>query len=462
MITFTEFYKNKLNEAAAASFEDFIEDNPKKWKSNAKSFSLEKLNSADEELIQEFLHAIEKDDFKVDTKSGEFKDLVLAIASLASSTKKEYTDKLAELGFEATEGEPLSKNPLLKKIKKQANSVSKKIISNIKSETPEPEEKPKETPTPEPEEKPEEKPTPEPEEKPKASAQPEGPRINPRKAVNPNEKPSDPSDEKSPAYFAKQAEDLLNGKIEDLQSKADSAKDDSKKAKINKVTTELAKTVRSKIAQINKQQGKYSYHSNFSTRLKATNNSKALYDEIKTAVELADNKAFVKGLDTGLERTGQTIKNAAGAVKAGIDKFNNNAKVSKAKEGIVRGAKVAGDAIKRGAKVAAPVVKRTTEKVVDKVKTESQDAIIRKYLPDQFEKFVNSDSADEKSKIYHKALIIKRQKDQEADKKRRIAKGRVNSQKAKESQPAYKDVIKPKVKMLPAPTKKDNNVRNVN
>jgi len=399
MVSFEEYYNNKINEAAINTFDEMIKIKGNAWKTSklAKTKAKEIIDQLlkDKELKTAFMHDAEQGTIKTDT--DEYKNLALAMSVLAANKDQASKDYLNSLGVVPKEGESVKDLQVIKNI----NAGTKPLIRSIRATdkkagdtTETPKNKTAEAETPQ-----DSKATPKAMEGEKIKDIKAGDKTIPVTKLEKTDKQRLPpdSDERSPSFYSKKATENLEAAITDINDRADQAKDEKKKMKMKKVATDLQKKANSLISTIDKQQDKYSNHSNLRSRLKATNNSSKALREINTAIEAAKNQATLKGMKSGIEGLAQSAKNAGNLVKGKVSKVANSRVAQTMKDAAIKTAKVSKDAAKRGAEVAAPIIKSTTDKVVDKIKTTTSDAIIRKWYPEKFKDFVNSDDQKEQA-----------------------------------------------------------------
>jgi len=455
MVSFTEYVKNKeLNEEE--TFDELISEFGTAFKTKAKSKEMasrllsaaSKTPDGKERLEVISAKAKEGSLSASDIKDPTTKNLALALEVIATGAKPKDLAILKSAGIEPEAEKTISKSAVLKNLK-AVNKPSIKAIkpAEVKAETPV--EAPKtetpkaktETPKVEPEtetdEVPKAEPEPEtetdevPDETPDASKEAHAKKTKDliarsaetRKKVATGEKAPNPDDPKDPASFKAKAEAARDAKVEELTKVIDNSPE-NKKVKMTAVVDKMVKDINKKIAAIQKQQSNYSYKSNFKSKLNATGVSDRLLNDVNLIIKTASGKSFKKGLDTGLETAGKGIAGAVKGIKKGAKTMMNTKAVTGMRAAAGKVADTTARVAKRTAEVAAPAVKRTTAKIADKVKTETSDAIIRKWNPDEFEKYVNSTEATEKAAILDKAKKARDFAREEADKKRRLAKGK--------------------------------------
>ena len=464
MVSFTEYMKNKsLNEEE--TFDDLISELGKDFKKDPKSREMAariiKAASKDPvakdaiELIQR--KSAEGSLKDTDLKTPVSKNLAVAIQVLATGAKDKDKEILKSIGVVPAEGEKsLSKSAVIKTIK----TSTKKHISSIKSTEPVKDEPVKDEPVkdepvkdepvkdepvkdepvkdePVKDETPDEKPSGMTGEKAKKH-------IEKKDAKARGEESPDETDAKSPAYYSKQASNLKDEKIQELNDKLKDYPEERQKA-MRKVITDMESKLNSKIAEIEKQQQGYSYKSNFSTKLKATAKSRKLYNEAKSILNIQSNKLLSKGMDTAITRAGKSIAGAASGIKQGVKKVADSRTIQVAKDRLKVASGKAVDLAKRGAEVAAPIIKRTTDKVIDKIQTSSHDKFIEKHLGiKKRDEFIYAKDEVTKKDILDLAKKTRDEKKIEADKVRRSAKGKVKEQPAADKPTPPGSVMKAK------------------
>ena len=441
MVSFEEYYNNKINEAATNTFDSIIKIKGNAFKQSklAKTKAKEIINTSlkNKELIKSFFNDADKAKIKTDT--DEYKNLALAISVLAANKDKSSVELLDKLNIKAPEEGKIKDLQLIKNI----DAGTKPLIKSIRfSEAMKDKNKPEEAKTtPETgEEETGKKETGE-EETGKKEAGEEEKTVYKKPFVGQDaQKLPSSEDERSPSAYSSQAKELLSQAIENINKSSENAPD-TKKMKMKKAATDLERAVNKKINGIEKQQQNYSNHSNFSTRLKATTKSKNFLSEIEYLINTYKNKATQKSLDTKAEQVVGAVKNAGKAIKSGAEKVANTRTAKVVKDVAARTSKVAVDAAKRGAELAKPIIKRTTDKVVDKIKTTTNDAIIRKWLPSKLEDFVKSNDEKVKADILQQAKNLRDKAEREESNKRRIAK---NAAKKKPTSPTPPSVMKRK------------------
>jgi hypothetical protein len=466
MVSFTEYIKNKELNEADETFDDLISKFGTSFKSKDKSKEMASRLLAAASKTPEGKDRLETISAKAkegslsasDIKDPTTKNLALAIEVMATGAKdgSEALKTLKTVGIEPEENKTISKSSVIKSLK----AVNKPSIKAIKpadtkpAEEPTSDDKPADAPaddeTPdkpandEPaddktaDDKTDDNKTDEktPEETGKKKTDDEIARSKAsREKIMKGEKAPNAKDSSSPAYFAKQASDLKDEKIAELKAKIKDFPEE-KHVGMTKVVDKMEQDLNKKIDAINKQQNGYSYKSNFGSRLKATTNSKKLFNEIKATINKADTKHLTKTLDGGLTRLGKSVANSAKGVKRGVKAVADSRAVQITKDKLKSASGKTADAVKKGAKTAAPVIKRATGKVTDKIQTASADSIIKKWLPAEFEKFVNSDDAAEKAGVLEKAKKARDFARTEADKARRIAKAKTKQTAPKTPPPA--------------------------
>ena len=432
MVSFKEFYNNKIDEAATpVSFDDMISQSGAAFKTSkaAKTLAADIVKKASKELKDDFLQtAMEK---VVSTNTEDYRNLALAIDVLSSKPTKADKEILDSLNLTPEGDDKIGDLPIIQNVRKGTKPYIKSIKTSKKetpTETPKTPEAPKaETEAP--------KST---EETPKAEKETsdaldlktadlikrgkETQRLS--KPMNKVQKVN-PDDPKGPSNIAKQAEEALAAALEKVNDASEKAVNDVKKMKMKKVATDMEKAVNKKINSIKKEEQRYSNFSNFSSRLKATTNSQNYLGQVKQIINAASNKAQLKSMDNVIERIGGRAKEAASAIKKGTEKVTQSRTANILKQKLGSAAKVAEAGIKRGAKVAAPIIKSTTDKVKSKIKSEVSDAIIKKWAPKRLKEFIESDDPAIKAKILADAKAIRDKARADADKARRLVKRKV-------------------------------------
>ena len=430
MVSFEEYYNNRLNEAAVNTFDEMIKLKGNAFKTSklAKTKAKEIINQLlkDKELKQAFMHDAEQGTIKTDT--DEYKNLALAISVLAANKDQTSKDYLRSLGITPKEDEKVKDLQVIKNI----NAGTKPLIKSIRATNKKSGEEVEQPENQEPETKNAENQKTEPETPEDKETKPETPENDKKPIIvtktitkKDKNKVSSEEDERSPSFFLKQAREVRDEAIEEIRKRAEKEPNEVKKVKVLKAARDLERAVNKQINNIEKQEDRYSNYSNFGSKLKATRLSGNGAREVERLAKLYKDKAFSKTLRTASERDIESIKSAGRTLKKGFDKIAGSRTAQKLKDEAIRAAKKSKDIAKRGAEVAAPIIKSTTDKVVDKIKTTTSDAIIKKWYPEKFKDFVNSDDPKVQAEILKAAKEKRDKANLEASKRRRLAKAKM-------------------------------------
>ena len=427
-----------------------------------------------EELKNEFINSAKEN--KDLTKDDDFKELALAVKILSSGRDNESKKKIADL-FGIEDYTEVNKNKTISKIKKDINNYVK---NQEKKEEDDPEADPEDELTfaktgkkvkdikkdDEDEEEDDEETT--------KSSNFEAKNKSVKSRINRAEKKAtkrsmDDTNEESPTYYSKIAQEKLQDKVNELNNKADNIDDLNKKKAIKKYVVDLEKKANKYITNIEKQLTKYSDHSTFRSRLNAQIKSRENLRDLENLLTKYNYKTIAKELGSRLEIEANRVKETASNAKEKVKSAYNSATSKKAREilkrggkiageAAVRGGKIAGEAAKRGSEIAGEAAKRGSEiakekasETFNKVKSNIKDGrekVILKYTPDEIDNYRNG-SDKEKEEIYSNAIKAKKEerqnkKQEKKDKKeeRRKAMKAAKEQKAQKAKEEEKPVNK--------------------